>query len=59
MIWVNHKYNFDDIFNAMYTLFILSTFDGWSKILSVAVNAGSPTKVFIKKSLSSSYFLSY
>ena len=37
--WVNHQNNFDDIFNAILTLYIVSTFDHLSTIICVAKNS--------------------
>lgn len=31
--WTNYKHNFDDIFEAIPTLFIVSTLDQWDEIL--------------------------
>ena len=31
--WVNHDYNFDNIMNAMVTLFVLATTEGWIDIM--------------------------
>ena len=44
--------NFENVFKAIYTLFITSSFDGWGKILIMAVNSNSPKKVKKKKKLS-------
>ncbi|CAK62925.1 unnamed protein product (macronuclear) [Paramecium tetraurelia] len=37
--WRVYKHNFDNITTAMPTLFIISTFDGWSSILWVSQNS--------------------
>ena len=43
--WINFKFNFDNIGNALFTLLIITTFDGWKPILYVAVNSNTPDKV--------------
>ena len=43
--WINHIFNFDNIGNALYTLLIITTFDGWKPILYVAVNANEKDQV--------------
>lgn len=40
-------YNFDNIYNAFITLFVISTYDGWNEIMSVAVNSDLEINVFI------------
>lgn len=37
--WINNKFNFDNIFNALLSLFLLSTVDGWSKLMNIGVNS--------------------
>lgn len=37
--WNTYISNFNDIFNSFLTLFIVSTLDGWSEIMNVAVNS--------------------
>lgn len=39
--WKNYTYNFDNIYNAMFTLLVIATFDGWIPILSVAINSNT------------------
>lgn len=46
--WQIFAYNFDNIYNAFITLFIVSTYDGWSDIMNVAVNSGTETQVLYK-----------
>jgi hypothetical protein len=48
--WMNYTFNFDNIFNAMITLFIVSTFDGWDEIMSVGANSdvAENVKFFVK-----------
>lgn len=36
---MNYRYNFDNVFNGMITLFVVSTFDGWDEIMNVAANS--------------------
>jgi len=31
--WVNNDYNFDNILNALITLFVISTTEGWVNLL--------------------------
>lgn len=31
--WINYKHNYDNITQALPTLFIISTFDGWGVIM--------------------------
>ena len=37
--WVNQKYNFDNIFNALMSLFVLSSKDGWVDIMYHGLDA--------------------
>jgi hypothetical protein len=37
--WINYKHNYDNVVEAMSTLFIISTFDGWGYILQISWNA--------------------
>lgn len=38
-IWNNYKTNFDNIFNGMLTLFILSTMEGWPDLMYLFIDA--------------------
>ena len=49
--WKIFPYNFENIFNAMTTLFFLSTFESYGKIFTFTVNAYSQRVNFF------SYFL--
>lgn len=40
-------YNFDNIYNAFITLFVISTYDGWNEIMSVGVNSDLEINVFL------------
>uniref|UniRef100_A0A4W6E8V9 Voltage-dependent L-type calcium channel subunit alpha n=1 Tax=Lates calcarifer TaxID=8187 RepID=A0A4W6E8V9_LATCA len=42
--WTNSELNFDNIFNGMLTLFTISTFEGWPKILYKAIDSNSEDK---------------
>ena len=44
--WVVHQNNFDDIFNALLTLYIVSTFDHLGTIITVATNSNFPENVY-------------
>ena len=47
--WVNQKYNFDNIFNALMSLFVLSSKDGWVDIMYHGLDAvGIDQQVGIK-----------
>ena len=37
--WINQKYNFDNIFNALMALFVLSSKDGWVDIMYHGLDA--------------------
>ena len=37
--WTNQKYNFDNIFNALMALFVLSSKDGWVDIMYHGLDA--------------------
>lgn len=37
--WKIYPFNFDNIYNSLLTLFAVSTLDGWSAIMNVAVNS--------------------
>ena len=37
--WKNFGWNFDNIFNALTTLFVLSSFEGWPNIMFSAMDA--------------------
>jgi voltage-dependent calcium channel T type alpha-1G len=37
--WMNERYNFDHIFNALITLFIFATKDGWVNIMYMGIDA--------------------
>lgn len=39
--WKNFPYNFDNIINAMQTLFVVSSLEGWPDILKAALDANS------------------
>lgn len=45
--WMIFTYNFDNIYNAFITLFVISTYDGWNEIMSVAVNSDLEINVLI------------
>ena len=41
--WVPaYTYNFDNIYQAMFTLLVIATYDGWIPILGVAINSNVP-----------------
>lgn len=44
-MWFNYPYNFDNIYNALLTLLITSSFDEWSSILGIAINSNLPETV--------------
>lgn len=37
--WVNSMYNYDNIFNALFTLFIVATLDGWVDAMYQGIDA--------------------
>ena len=37
--WVNHKYNFDNLGQALMSLFVLSSKDGWVNIMYQGLDA--------------------
>ena len=37
--WINQQYNFDNIFNALMALFVLSSKDGWVDIMYHGLDA--------------------
>jgi len=38
-VWVNRKYNFDDLGQALMSLFVLSSRDGWVNIMYTGLDA--------------------
>ena len=40
--WVNHKYNFDNLGQALMSLFVLSSKDGWVNIMYQGLDAVGP-----------------
>lgn len=40
--WLSHKFNFDNVFQAMMTLFVVMTFEGWPGILENAMDSTEP-----------------
>ena len=56
-LWINYRYNFDNIFNAMITLFVVSTMDGWDEIMNIAANSDISKNVlfFLQKPNKFSY----
>ena len=38
-VWVNRKYNFDDLGQALMSLFVLSSKDGWVNIMYTGLDA--------------------
>jgi len=38
-MWVNRKYNFDDLGKALMSLFVLSSRDGWVNIMYTGLDA--------------------
>ena len=40
--WVNHKYNFDNLGQALMSLFVLSSKDGWVSIMYQGLDAVGP-----------------
>uniref|UniRef100_A0A8C8A1Q2 Voltage-dependent L-type calcium channel subunit alpha n=1 Tax=Oryzias sinensis TaxID=183150 RepID=A0A8C8A1Q2_9TELE len=42
--WTNAELNFDNIFNGMLSLFTISTFEGWPKILYKAIDSNMEDK---------------
>uniref|UniRef100_A0A3B3CXY8 Voltage-dependent L-type calcium channel subunit alpha n=1 Tax=Oryzias melastigma TaxID=30732 RepID=A0A3B3CXY8_ORYME len=42
--WTNAELNFDNIFNGMLSLFTISTFEGWPKILYKAIDSSMEDK---------------
>ena len=58
--WVNHKYNFDNLGQALMSLFVLSSKDGWVNIMYSGLDAVGIDQqvrllvVFISKNISKS-----
>lgn len=47
-VWVNRKYNFDDLGKALMSLFVLSSRDGWVNIMYTGLDAvGVDQQVYI------------
>uniref|UniRef100_A0A1I7XSC2 Ca_chan_IQ domain-containing protein n=1 Tax=Heterorhabditis bacteriophora TaxID=37862 RepID=A0A1I7XSC2_HETBA len=38
-VWTNNDFNFDNVGDAMVSLFVVSTFEGWPDLLYVAINS--------------------
>jgi hypothetical protein len=51
-VWINRKYNFDDLGKALMSLFVLSSRDGWVSIMYTGLDA-----VGVDQQVSRSYFL--
>lgn len=61
-IWVINDFNFENIWNALLTLFVIATFDNWINILHIARNSDLPNKgpSFLNNSYSSYlYFFAF
>ena len=43
--WKIYDNNFDNIFNAMLSLFVLSTFDNWYETMNIAINSHNEDEV--------------
>jgi hypothetical protein len=61
-VWINRKYNFDDLGKALMSLFVLSSRDGWVNIMytgldAVGVNQQVSTHSTIIKPFTWYYFL--
>merc|ERR1719487_413229 len=41
-VWKNADFNFDNIFNALYTMFVIATLDDWQHVMWQAID--SPMK---------------
>jgi hypothetical protein len=62
--WVNHKYNFDNLGQALMSLFVLSSKDGWVSIMYQGLDAVGPDQqvslhknfIFVSKSNKKLYF---
>lgn len=37
--WVNKSYNFDNVINAIVTLFVMSTTEGWINLMSDGIDS--------------------
>nr|XP_043879778.1 dihydropyridine-sensitive L-type skeletal muscle calcium channel subunit alpha-1-like isoform X2 [Solea senegalensis] len=59
--WTNSELNFDNIFNGMLTLFTISTFEGWPKILYKAIDSNLEDKgpVYNNRVAISIFFIVY
>nr|XP_046235859.1 dihydropyridine-sensitive L-type skeletal muscle calcium channel subunit alpha-1-like isoform X3 [Scatophagus argus] len=59
--WTNSELNFDNIFNGMLTLFTISTFEGWPKILYRAIDSNLEDKgpVYNNRVAISIFFIIY
>ena len=44
--WFNNDFNFDDVSQAMLTLFTVSTFEGWPKYVMVSIESDNITLIF-------------
>lgn len=59
-VWINRKYNFDDLGNALMSLFVLSSRDGWVNIMYTGLDAvGVDQQVSEVKSTLSSLQIAY
>ncbi|KAI1717746.1 ion transport protein [Ditylenchus destructor] len=43
-IWSRNDFNFDNVLDAMISLFVVSTFEGWPDLLYVAINSNEEDK---------------
>lgn len=50
-VWVNRKYNFDDLGKALMSLFVLSSRDGWVNIMYTGLDAVGVDQQVIENSL--------
>jgi len=41
-VWRNADFNFDNIFNALYTMFVIATLDDWQTIMYRAIDSQRP-----------------
>lgn len=57
-VWINRKYNFDDLGKALMSLFVLSSRDGWVNIMYTGLDAvGVDQQVLSIYDLNNNYFL--
>ncbi|KAI4890866.1 hypothetical protein NFI96_023735 [Prochilodus magdalenae] len=60
-LWINSDFNFDNILNGMLALFTVSTFEGWPKLLYIAIDSNTENRgpVYNNRTEISIFFIVY